>query len=218
VAFQLIVLAGFAFLAGLTKPAEFSGLLKVVVILFLIAIAASQLPFFNDAVNTFSQRWTDASKTEGDTQGVLDKRLLGVVESGLEATGTTTWLGEGIGMGSNFAAYLTTGSASFLLAEMEWERVVLEFGPIFGLAFMGLRVLVAIHIVFQSMRAMRRNDTLSWLLVPAVIPLILITVMEQPTFLGFMVFGAGLCLAAAANATMSFPALSQMRTENGVQL
>jgi hypothetical protein len=197
-AFQIATMAGFALLAGISSSAQFANLLKVTGILLLVSVAASQLPFVDDAINTFSQRWTEASMVEGDTQGVLDKRVLDVVVSGFEAAASTPMLGNGIGMGSNFAAYLKVGSTSFLLAEMEWERVVLEFGPLFGLVFMGLRVLVSFYLVSRALRAMRRNNTLPWLLVPAVVPLVVLTIMEQPTFTGFMVFGSGLCLASAA--------------------
>jgi len=197
VAFEMAALAGFAFYAGISNVGRVVGLMKIIAVVALATIIASQLPFFQDSVDTLSRRWTEASQVEGDTQSVLSNRLFGVFESGIEAAGSTPWLGEGIGMGSNFAAYVKTGGVSFLLAEMEWQRVVLEFGPVLGLGFMFLRLLLAAWLALLGLRAMRHNDTLAWLLVPAVTPLIVMTVMEQPTYLGFMVFGTGLCLAAA---------------------
>jgi hypothetical protein len=59
------------------------------------------------------------------------------------------------------------------------------------------------YLILEGLRAMKRDDSLSWLLVPAVAPLLIMTIMEQPTYLGFMVFGAGLCLAAARSARLS---------------
>jgi hypothetical protein len=100
-------------------------------------------------------------------------------------------------MGSNFAAFLTNGSRSFQLAEGEFARVVLEFGPIAGFLFMGARALLALYIALRAMQALRRNVVLPWLLIPAVLPLLIMSVMEQPTYLGFMVLGAGISLAAA---------------------
>jgi hypothetical protein len=197
VLFTMAALAVFTFLSGMSHAARLAGLVKIVVILALAGFVAIQLPFFNHAVDTMTERWQQAEKTEGDVQEVLSKRVLGSFETGLESAGTTTWLGRGIGMGSNFASVSTTGQATFMLGESEWERVVLEFGPIFGLLFMGARVGFAGYIVVRAFRALKRNAPLSWLLVPAVVPLFLITIMEQPTYLGFMVFGAGLCLAAA---------------------
>jgi hypothetical protein len=80
---------------------------------------------------------------------------------------------------------------------MEWERIVMEFGPIFGLMFLGLRVFCVIYLAQRSLRALRRNNMLPWLLLPVVAPPIIIYTLEQPTNLGFIVLGAGLLLAAA---------------------
>jgi hypothetical protein len=201
----MVVLAGFAFSAGVTHAARLADLLKVAALLLIATLVVFQLPFFNDAVDTMSQRWQEASNSEGNVQDVLSTRVLGSFEGGLESVGTTTWLGEGIGMGSSFAAYLKNGSPSFLLAEAEWARVVLEFGPIGGLLFMGARLLFAGYIFLRAMHALKRNATLSWLLVPAVVPLVIMAIMEQPTLLGFMVFGAGICLAAAQTPTVLQP-------------
>src|SRR5208282_5650729 len=134
---------------------------------------------------------------EGDVEQVLSSRLFGNIETGMETAGNTPWLGRGIGMGSSFAAVSTTGDVAFLLGENEWTRVVAEFGPIAGLLFLGARVAFAGYIVMQAHRALRRNEPLAWQLLPAVLPVLVLDLMEQATFLGFMVFGSGICLAAA---------------------
>jgi hypothetical protein len=100
-------------------------------------------------------------------------------------------------MGSSFASISQNGEFSFMLGESEWARVIPEFGPIAGLLFMGARLGLAGYIVIRALRALKHNSPLAWLLVPAVVPVMLMSIMEQPTFLGFMVFGAGICLAAA---------------------
>jgi len=196
-AFTIATMLIFFLVAGIGSTARLAIFVRVITFLLLVGLVASQLPFFSDAAGSFSKRWEDASSSEGNVQEVLNGRILGSIESAFETAATAPWLGKGIGMGSNFASVLTTGRASFLLAEGEWERVVLEFGPIFGLAFMGMRVLVAIYLVLQAMHSLRRKDMLAWLLVPAVVPLLLMAIMEQPTFQGFMIFGIGLCLTAA---------------------
>jgi hypothetical protein len=142
--------------------------------------------------------------------------VLGEFEIGVESAGKTPWLGAGIGMGSNFAAITTTGQVAFLLGESEWERVVPEFGPIFGLMFMGARVCFAAYIFIQAVRALKRNAVLAWLLVPAVVPLIIMGVMEQTTSLGFMIVGAGLCLAAARTSRVSMHLGYTPRTERSL--
>jgi hypothetical protein len=197
VLFTLVALALFTLAAGISDAARVASLLKIAVVLALALFIVIQLPIFNDAVQTMAERWQQSEKSEGGVQDVLGTRIFGVVGIGLEAAGNTPLLGRGIGMGSNFAAVSTTGEASFMLGESEWERVIPEFGPLAGLLFMGARVAFAFYIIMRAYRAMKRNEPLAWQLVPAVIPVLLLDLMEQPTFLGFMVFGAGLCLAAA---------------------
>lgn len=197
VLFTMGFLVIFCLVAGASSTARLFGFARMLLLLLVFAALASQLPFFEEASDTLSARWENASGTEGDVQDVLSNRILGSVESAIDSAGAAPWLGQGVGMGSNFAAVLTTGAASFLLAEGEWPRVVLEFGPVFGLGFMAMRVFLAIYVVLQAMRSLKRKDLLAWLLVPAVIPLLLMSIMEQPTYQGFMVFGVGLCLTAA---------------------
>lgn len=52
-------------------------------------------------------------------------------------------IGHGIGLGTNFAAVVKTGSRAFLLAETETARTLLE-GGILGIAFIGLKLLVIV--------------------------------------------------------------------------
>ena len=195
----LFIMIGFlalTLLTGMARGSHLAGVAKLMVVMLLGVVVALQLPFVQDAMDTFSTRWTQASKAEGDTQSVLDKRVLGVFESGLEASGQTAWLGNGIGMGSIAASVLQTGGQSFMLAEMEWERTVLEFGPIFGLAYLGLRVFFAFYLGWRSFQILGRGNALPWLLLAAALPGIVIGGMENTTALGLTVFSAGLCLSA----------------------
>jgi hypothetical protein len=67
-------------------------------------------------------------------------------------------LGFGMGAGTIGAAFLTTGTAQFTLAEGELERVVLELGPAFGLAFILLRFAFTASLAAASLRASRRGN------------------------------------------------------------
>jgi hypothetical protein len=195
----LFLMLGFlalTLLTGMARGSHLAGIAKLVVVMLLGVVVALQLPFVQEAMGTFTTRWQQASKSEGDTQSVLDKRVLGVFEGGLEASGQTAWLGNGIGMGSNAAAVLQTGSQSFLLAEMEWERTVLEFGPIFGFVYLGLRVFFGIYLVWRSFQILGKGNALPWLLLAAALPGVVIGGMENTTSLGLIVFSAGLCLVA----------------------
>jgi hypothetical protein len=194
--FTTVIVAGFCLIAGTSSTDRLFGFVKVFVLFVLFAALASQLSFFEEASVVMSTRWQQASRTEGDIENILSTRVFNNFRDAFESAGAAPLLGNGVGMGSNFAAVIKTGSKSFLMAEGEWERVVLEFGPLFGLAFMILRVGIAYYIFLQATRALKRKDMLAWLLLPTVLPAIIVNAMEQPTYLGFMVFGAGLCLAA----------------------
>lgn len=201
VIFTFAAMAIFMFIAGMNSVASLSRLVRLSVFLLALALLVTRLPFFADASATLGTRFSQASESEGSTEDVMQLRIVGVFERGFESAGVTSWIGNGIGMGSNFAAVLTTGNRSFLLGETEWERIVLEFGPIFGLMFLGVRVFAAIYIVVQASRALRRNNLLPWLLLPFVAPALVLYNFEMPTNLGFIVFGAGVCLAAAQKQT-----------------
>ncbi len=192
-------------------PGQLPRLAGIIVVFGLGSIAVLWVPAIHESIGTFQNRWQQASAGEGDVKDVLSLRVLGVIMGGVEAAETVPWIGKGIGMGSNVAAYLETGSQSFLLAEMEWPRVVLELGPILGLAFMTFRILVCWTLFVSALRALGRRSSLSWLLVPATVPFLIINSMEQPTNLGFMVLSAGLCLAAAK--TLRAPQPSRHRTD-----
>jgi hypothetical protein len=197
VLFTMLAFLAFTLLTGMARGSHLAGIAKLVVVMLLAVVVALQLPYVQDAMGAFAMRWQQASHSEGDTEAVLDKRVLGVFEGGLEASGQTAWLGNGIGMGSNVAAALKTGEVqTFLLSEMEWECVVLEFGPILGLAYLGLRVLFAVYLVWRSFQVLGRGNALPWLLLAAVLPGVILGRMENTTTLGLTVFSAGLCLSA----------------------
>ena len=215
VLFLTVTLVAFVLFAGFGKPTRFAGLVKIVAVLLLVGLIAIQLPFFNRGIYTMSERWQQASTAEGGVPDVLDKRVLGVFDAAVEATANAPLLGRGIGVGSNFAAVQMTGEEQFMLGENEWERVIYEMGPICGLLFMGMRFGFCIYLVRRALGALGRDAPLAWLLIPGVVSFILLMVMEQPTFLGFMAFGGGACLAAARNAERStaFPYIHHLSNE-----
>lgn len=220
VLFTLALMAVFLLASGFAHVARMGGLLKIGAAILLALLIVMQFSFFQDAVATFAERWQQAQRAEGDVQEVLNKRVFDTFLFGFEKAGNLALLGRGIGMGSSYAAVATTGQHQFLLGENEWQRVIPEMGPICGLLFMGARVVFVLYLLWQARRALARNSALSWLLIPAVAPLVLIGIMEQATFLGFMVFGSGLCLAAAQcpESTEPVAVLDWDRQEDAVQV
>jgi hypothetical protein len=74
--------------------------------------------------------------------------------------------------------------------------VILESGPLLGLAYLALRVAIAGWLFFLGLRSAQTGQPLSLLLSGACSLLWINGQFGQPTTLGFAVFGAGLALAA----------------------
>ena len=104
--------------------------------------------------------------------------------------------GFGLGVGTNGGAVFLTGQADFLLAENEWSRILLESGPIVGLAFLIWRCALVFKIGRFAIGQVRRGNTLPLFLFSAGLFILLQGPFGQPTSLGFAVVLAGLCLAA----------------------
>ena len=197
VLFSLGALAILTAFSGLSHGERLVGLTKIVCVLLLGGLLAIQFSFFNEAIEAMKLRWQQAAKAEGTIHQVLNTRVWGIVATGGQAATVVPLLGRGIGAGSKLASAAQGNLHTFLAGENEWERVVVEFGPIFGFLFLAARLGLAGYLTLQAFQAMRRNSVLGWLLLPGVVPLIVFGAMEQSTSLGFMAFGGGLCLAAA---------------------
>jgi hypothetical protein len=105
--------------------------------------------------------------------------------------------GYGLGIGTNGGAKFLTGQTSFLLAEGEWARIILESGPILGLAFVLWRTLLTAKLGLISYQQLKKGEILPIMLFCAGFISLLNGQFGQPTTLGFAVFVCGLCLAAA---------------------
>ena len=64
---------------------------------------------------------------------------------------------QGFGLGSGIlgAVAAITGDRHFALAETEWDRIVLELGPLLGLLFIGLRVVLVAWLLRRALIANR---------------------------------------------------------------
>lgn len=157
----------------------------------------SYLPLFDDARNAFLSRWdTAAGSTDASGVSIVSDRVFSGGDFLWASLEKASLFGEGIGMGSNVAARLTTGRMGFTLAENEWAKCLLEMGLPLGLAFVGLRFLFAFALLRRTWERLRHHrDALPWMLFcGSVIPLVS-GQWAQPTSLGFAALGTGLCLA-----------------------
>ncbi len=151
----------------------------------------SLFSFFREAVTAFMVRWNDASASEDSTA-----RILGWFFDAFALSPEAGLFGKGIGMGTNAASALLTGTSQFLLAETEWSRVILESGPLLGFSFLAYRIWVAGDIAVRAAAAAKQQHLLAWLLAWDACRYLINEQMSPPTQLGFMVFVGGLCLAA----------------------
>jgi hypothetical protein len=169
--------------------------IAAVTVLICAALAALSLTsFFREAVTVFMTRWNDAAGTSVNES--LGGRVLGTFLEPFALIPQVGLFGQGIGLGTNVASALMTGTAQFLLAEGEWARVIMESGPLLGFAFLAYRAWLAGSIAVRSVAVARQHNLLAWLLAWDACRNLLNEQISQPTNLGFMVLVSGLCLAA----------------------
>ena len=102
------------------------------------------------------------------------------------------------------------GTKKFMVSEDAWGSVLGELGPILGLAFIALRVCLALWLLRLGIRQARSGNTLPLILGGYALANVLLGQTSQPTALGFLVVGAGLMLAAC-NPTRQEIALRRRR-------
>jgi hypothetical protein len=172
--------------------------------------AFSTMGFFGEGQRSLMLRFEAASDAEGGLAGTASRFGLAFTEF-LDFIPSTPWFGYGLGMGTNGGAFLLTGEMQFLLAEAEWSRIILELGPIMGVAFIAWRVAVTAMIGFKAVVQAFYGYCLPVLVFGAIGQFLLIQPFGPATSLGFAVFGSGLVMVAMrqphayASETMSEP-------------
>src|SRR6185436_11715960 len=124
------------------------------------------------------------------------ERFVGEYLKPFEIIADVPALGYGLGVGTNAGAAMLQKRGKFLLAEGEWSRIMLEGGPLFGLTFILLRLVMTTAIGWRCLMRAARGMYLPALLFGSSALLVLSGQLGQPTTLGFTMFGGGLCLAA----------------------
>jgi hypothetical protein len=172
---------------------------RTLLLLAMAVVVASQLPIFKEGVQVLSNRFSDAAEAEESRSiaGGLLYRVGGGFTEGLLHVPHAPLGGYGLGIGTNGGAKFLTGQNTFLLAEGEWGRIILESGPLLGLAFLIWRTLLTVKIGLFSYRLLKRGEILPIMLFCAGFIALLSGPFGQPTSLGFAVFVSGLCLATS---------------------
>jgi hypothetical protein len=173
---------------------QFGRNLLIAVVVLLVAV---RLPIFKEGVKVLTDRFTAVAEAEETTiaGGLLARTFSGFTE-GILFIPRAPIGGYGLGIGTNGGAKFLTGRAIFLLTEGEWGRVVLESGPILGVAYLLWRTILTFSLGFYSFRQLRQGAILPIMLYCAGFLSLLDGQFGQPTNLGFAVFVCGLCLAA----------------------
>lgn len=170
---------------------------RTLLLVLVIAWAISHVPIFREGVDVLTQRFNEQGEIRDSSiaGGLISRTFSGFTEpfSALDRIPIT---GYGLGVGTNGAARFLVGRAMFLLAENEWTRILLESGPILGLAFLLWRTLLAFRIGYLALRSVVQGNILPLFLFGSGVFLLLNGSFGQPTSLGFAVVLNGLCLAA----------------------
>jgi hypothetical protein len=189
-----IVVGAFA-VALFCRPQLIFKSAKLLLLAFILASAVGGMALFQEGLDIFTKRVEHASDVEGGFGGFVQRFIYQFVLP-LRSITTVPMFGYGLGSGTNVGAKLLTGEIQYILAEDEWERVILESGPAAGLSYLLLRLCIAAWLAWLAWRAARIGHFLPMLLVGAAGWTIVCGQFGQATTLGFAVFMGGLALAS----------------------
>jgi len=179
----------------LVKPEFVGKSYKFLAFAVLVGFGVSHLPFFNQGVKVLSTRIEQANGVEASGGGIVS-RFFGEFLKPFNNTDQIPPLGYGLGMGTAAGSALLTGKVTYLLAEGEWERVVLESGFVLGLLYILLRIGLIIWMGGLCVQSASTGRVLPLFIFTSCALLILNGQFGQPTTLGFAILGGGLCLAS----------------------
>ncbi|MFN2542200.1 MAG: hypothetical protein ABR514_08550 [Chthoniobacterales bacterium] len=170
---------------------------QALIVALFFGLLVSQTPIFREGMHVLSTRFTEAADGMGQSiaRGLI-ARPLDVFEEGFAVISRAPAFGYGLGVGTNAGAKFLIGRSAFLLTEGEWSRILLESGPILGLAFIAWRCALVARVGWLCLRSVRVGNLLPLLLFSAGFLPMLSGQLGQPTILGFAVFVMGLTLAA----------------------
>ena len=200
--FNYSLVVSMAVFACLLAGKTIKNFLLGVAIVLIISAFLSQTALFNEANEAFFARWEDATDQEGGARGVLgvlDIRVMGIFKEGFDMVNETPLFGRGIGMGTNVGAMRISGAVDFLIAENEWGLVLGELGVFLGTIYISFRVILALYLLLLGLKNAIKGNTLPLILFAIVFPALVIGQTSQPTNLGFIIFSAGLMLAACGH-------------------
>lgn len=128
-------------------------------LMFLTLFAVTAIVLFSTvlrpALEIMLERQAVAQEAEGSTLG----RGMSGLTSFLDVMDDAPILGQGLGIGTSTVARYRSENFTFTYtAENEWERHILELGPLFGLLFIGVRIVFVAWLAMRSVKAARSGS------------------------------------------------------------
>jgi hypothetical protein len=179
------------------RPGAVNRFGQTLLVTVVLGFIVTQTPVFKEGLNVLTTRFTNVAESEEQsiTVGLISRVFEGFSE-GVHVFPNAPFFGYGLGIGTNAGAKFLTGQNTFLLSEGEWARMLLESGPVLGLAFLLWRCGVAVRIGLLCLQSVRRGNVLPLLLFSSGGLPLMNGQFGPPTILGFAVFTTGLALAA----------------------
>ena len=162
------------------------------VVVFLIV---SVFDVYKEGLATTTERFTDATESEGGLLGSLS-RLLSPMFISIGTLAELQPLGMGLGLGTNAGAAMMGERGKFLLAENEWPRVLLESGPFLGSSYLLLRLGFVLWAIGRGFKAARAGNLFPMAFLGAAGLGFLTGQFGQPTSMGAAVLGMGFFVAS----------------------
>lgn len=189
------------------------GALKLKAVLLpicLVIIAITLYPVvFPDGFETFMTRWNQAASTESASGGIGGRAFLGLIHF-TRLIGDVPVLGYGLGYGGNASIILgaeVDGVQVGWLGEADFSRHMLDLGPIFGVCYIVLRLMLIVWLAKLVFNSTRRTSDPMPMMTFAFASLSLLS--GQITGLGtanaYCWLFVGLCIASAREALLHAP-------------
>ncbi len=196
VIFETVISFMFYIIISKKGPASIFKLLFALVFLYFFFVIAQNISFFQTATNALLTRFENAGRSEGGVEGTILNRFLGGMYNSISDP-NASFIGKGLGMGSNAGAQLLAGKRTFLVSEEEWGRLIGESGILIGLSLIFLRVVFLLNLVIKSWKLTFKNtNSLPWMLLSFGFVIMIQGQWSQPTSLGFAVLIGGSIIGA----------------------
>ncbi|SIS42710.1 hypothetical protein SAMN05421766_101880 [Zobellia uliginosa] len=178
-------------------------LLLVTGVLIVFGALLSNFEFFSTPLDVIVKRFEQANEVEGGVSNSLVDRIFGYMFRGFVESRDVPFFGYGIGMGTNVGSQLMTGDRKFLIAEMEYGRIIGEMGLVMGSGIILVRLLFAIKLSLISFKSLKDGNLLPWLLLSVGLLILIQGQWASTMNLGFTVVIIGLAQALLKDENIS---------------